>query len=200
VAEFGWKAEHVKLLKSYYLQFFFNFSFGGFGETAARQLPSLVRPCPGKCILLVINKQRIANTRNVRHSMVHYRIYKSLLKSPILSHTGWLHTLPHYFFKIRFTIILPSVPRYSYLSPSFRFLTNDLHAFLPCPSVLLAPPKTPNATDFCQTNLRKTEGAKLLDQLTLCLFAGDVYQTVPAVRRLQKGSGCRSPGLHRVRH
>jgi len=34
----------------------------------------------------------------------------------------------------------------------------------------------------------------------LYLSAGDVYQTLPAVGRLQEGGGCRSSSLHRVRH
>jgi hypothetical protein len=72
--------------------------------------------------------------------------------------------------------------------------------FLVCPCVLRAPPKTFSATKCCQNNLRETESAKQLVQFTFCLFAGDVHQTLPAVRRLQKGGGCWSPSLHGVRH
>jgi hypothetical protein len=107
---------------------------------------------------------------------------------------------PSILFKIRFTIILPCKPRSSNWSPSFRFSTNAVHAFSCLPCVLRAPPKTFNATNFCQNNLRETESAKLFIQFMLCIFTGDVYQTLPAVRRLQEGGGCRSPSLHRVRH
>ena len=51
---------------------------------------------------------------------VHYRIHNSLPRIPILSYSDAVHASPSYFLKNNFNIILPSTPRSSKRSLSFR--------------------------------------------------------------------------------
>ena len=51
----------------------------------------------------------------------HYRIHKSHPLVPIMKHISSAHVLPSYWLKIRFNGILPSTPRASQWSLSFRF-------------------------------------------------------------------------------
>jgi hypothetical protein len=60
----------------------------------------------------------------------HYHVHKSLTLGPILSHMNSLHTLKICFFKIRFNIVLPSVPQYPKWSLLYGFLTKILYVFL----------------------------------------------------------------------
>jgi hypothetical protein len=132
---------------------------------------------------------------NTEWNMQHLRfisVHKRLPVSLILSLMAWVHTFPHNFCKFRVAIILLYMTRSSNWSPYFRFSINVFYVFVSLPEI---------ATPDCyEKNLKKIEGAKLLDKLALCLFAGYVYQTLPAVRRLQKGGCCRSPSLYGVRH
>jgi hypothetical protein len=53
-------------------------------------------------------------------STVYHRAHNSPSLVPILSHVKPLHTLPPYFLKIHFNIILPSMPRTSEWCVPFR--------------------------------------------------------------------------------
>ena len=57
---------------------------------------------------------------------VHYHGHKSTPTVDILSQINSIHTIPSYFFKIHFNIILPSMPRYSKWPLCFNFPHKNL--------------------------------------------------------------------------
>jgi len=74
-----------------------------------------------------------------RHQYVHYRIYKSSTLLPIPSQINLVNALPSDY--IHFKIALPSTPRSSKSSLSFRFFLNqNCIYFSSPPCVLYAPP------------------------------------------------------------
>ena len=72
----------------------------------------------------------------------HYRIHKSHPLVPIMKHISSAHVLPSYWLKIRFNGILPSTPRASQWSLSFRF-PNQKFCFHFC--LLHSPPYVQHA-------------------------------------------------------
>jgi len=56
----------------------------------------------------------------LQNQKVHYHVYNSLLFVPIHSQINPVQVPPSYFFQIHFNIILPSMPRISNWSLSFR--------------------------------------------------------------------------------
>jgi len=64
---------------------------------------------------------------------VHYRAHNSPRLFPVLGHTDPVHSLPCYFFNVRFNIILSSTPTVSSMwAVSFGFL-NQNHAWSSVP-------------------------------------------------------------------
>ena len=78
----------------------------------------------------------------VWNQKVHYHIYKSLPPVPILSQINPVHAFQSHSLKIRFNIILPSMPRSSnlslYLGSPHQNTVCTCHAchmcYMPCPS------------------------------------------------------------------
>jgi hypothetical protein len=64
--------------------------------------------------------------RIVWNPKFHYRIHKSTPLVNVLNQTDTIHTVPAYFFKIYFNVILPSMPRSSKWSLYFYFPTETL--------------------------------------------------------------------------
>jgi hypothetical protein len=57
----------------------------------------------------------------LRNPNIHYRVHKRPQLVRMLSQMNLVHNFPHCFPKINFIIVLPSIPRSSEWSLSFRF-------------------------------------------------------------------------------
>ena len=77
----------------------------------------------------------------LRSPTVHYRIHKRPPPLPILRQSNPVHVSPSHFLKINFNIILPSKPRYSWLSLSIR--SPDQNTVWSCPVSYTYLPSSP---------------------------------------------------------
>jgi hypothetical protein len=106
-------------------------------------------------------------TRLLWNHEAHFRVHKRPRLDTILVQTDSVHNLPHYFFEIRFNIILSSTSCSYKWSLPFRFTDQTLYSFP------ISPMHHPSHIDFI-TLITPSEKYKLSDSLLRIFFQPSV--------------------------